>query len=275
MSWFEKNVTLAVKVACSKIFSSLPKCYTNRGDSSAPLTPVAQEHDWGHVSILPIQWCDQPDATCKPWRNSETSLQYSQAPRSTQKGKYLLISSKVFYFQTFLLQKFKLMFWLQRSQHKAHFLINKWTPFTQAPQKYTKMLSLEQFSWNVFTRVFSTMLVFPGFHTGQISCVLFFQRQSALRGELSLFPIEKVFAVFIFYRNRKIYPFPLRTVRVHGGSHAVRRCVCEMCVWNGTHLKHTTEGFLVCIQIKIRKPAWNPEFHMSNVETVTKIWSNC
>lgn len=37
LSWSEKNVTLAVKVACSKIFSSLPKCYTNRGDSYAPL----------------------------------------------------------------------------------------------------------------------------------------------------------------------------------------------------------------------------------------------
>lgn len=151
-----------------------------------------QEHDQGHISILPIQWCDQPDATCKPWRNSDTSLQYSQAPRSTQKGKYLLISSKVFYFQTFLLQKFKLMFWLQRSQHKAHFLINKWTPFTQAPQKYTKMLSLEQFSWNVFTLVFSTMLVFSGFHKGQISCVLFFQRQSKVPWEMnSVFSYRK------------------------------------------------------------------------------------
>lgn len=166
----------------------------------------------------------------------ETSPQYSQAPRSTQKGKYLLISSKVFYFQTFLLQKFKLMFWLQRSQHKAHFLINKWTPFTQAPQKYTKMLSLEQFSWNVFTLVFSTMLVFSGFHMGQISFHVFcFSRGKAkcLEGWTQSFPIEKVFAVFIFYRNRKIYPFPLRTARVHGGVHAVWRCVCEMeHIWN-------------------------------------------
>lgn len=222
-------LTLAVKVACSKILSSLPKCYTNRGDSSAPLTPGAQEHDQGHISILPIPCCDQPDATCKPWRNSETSLQYSQAPRSTQKGKYLLVSSKVFFiFKRFFYKSFKLMFWLQRSQHKAHFLINKWTPFTQAPQKYTKMLSLEQFSWNVFTLVFSTMLVFPGFHMGQISCGLFFPEAKCLERWSQSFPIEKVFAVFIFYRNRKIYPFPLRTARAHGGVHAVRRCVCEM-----------------------------------------------
>lgn len=33
----KKKVTLAVKVACSKIFSSLPKCYTNYGDFYAPL----------------------------------------------------------------------------------------------------------------------------------------------------------------------------------------------------------------------------------------------
>lgn len=112
---------------------------------------------------------------------------FTSSKKHSKRQIYLLISSKVFYFQTFLLQNLKLMFWLQRSQHKAHFLINKWTPFTQAPQKYTKMLSLEQFSWNVFTLVFSTMLVFSGFHMGQISCVLFFQRQSALRGELSLF----------------------------------------------------------------------------------------
>lgn len=115
---------------------------------------------------------------------------FTKLQEALKKSKYLLISSKVLsYFQTFLLQKFKLMFWLQRSQHKAHFLINKWTPFTQAPQKYTKMLSLEQFSWNVFTLVFSTTLVFPGFHMGQISFVLFFPeaKRSALRGELSLF----------------------------------------------------------------------------------------
>lgn len=74
--------------------------------------------------------------------------------------------------QTFLLQKFKLMVRLQGSQHKAHFLINKRNPFTQAPQKYTKVLSFEQFSWNVFTLVFST--IFPGFHMGQILFAFFF-----------------------------------------------------------------------------------------------------
>lgn len=190
MSWFEKNVTLAVKVACSKIFSSLPKCYINCGDSSAPLTLVVQEHDQGHISILPIQWCDQPDATCKPWRNSDTSLQYSQAPRSTQKGKYLLVSSKVFYFQTFLLQKFKLMFWLQRSQHKAHFLINKWTPFTQAPQKYTKMLSFfgTVLLECVYSGVFNNVSIFRVSYGPDFMCFVFPEaKQSALRGELSLF----------------------------------------------------------------------------------------
>lgn len=154
------------------------------------------------------------------------------APRSTQKGKYLFhFFQDIFllYFQTFLLQKLKLMFWLQRSQHKAHLLINKWNPFTQAPQKYTKVLSSEQFSWNVFTLVFSTMLIFPGFHMGQISFGLFSRGKTECLEMWTLSsPIEKVFAVFISHRNRKIDHFPLRTVRVHIRVHACIY-VCVKC----------------------------------------------
>jgi len=44
LSWFEKKkkqtITLAVKVACSKIFSSLSKCYTNHGDFYALLNLI-------------------------------------------------------------------------------------------------------------------------------------------------------------------------------------------------------------------------------------------
>lgn len=118
-----------------------------------PFSCLAQVHNYGHVWILPAEWCDHTDATCRPQSNFEASLPYSQRSEKPSQGKYLSASSKVSflaYVQTFLLQKFKLRFGLQRSQRKAHLLINKRTPFTQAPQKYTKVLSSEQFSWNVF-----------------------------------------------------------------------------------------------------------------------------
>lgn len=136
----------------------------------------------------------------------------------------------IFYFQTFLLQKFKLMFWLQRSQHKAHFLINKWTPFTQAPQKYTKVLSLEQFSWNVFTLVFSTMLVFPGFHMGQISCVLCFQRQSKVPWEVnSVFSYRKKYLLYLSFIETEKYT--LSPLKQRGYTEVCM--LCDVCVkWN-------------------------------------------
>lgn len=149
---------------------------------------LAQVRNYCHTVIHPTRRRDQINAICIPHNDLEP-LYYSQCSKEHQKGKYLFIPPEILSacLQTFLLQKFKLMFRLQGSQHKAHFLINKRNPFTQAPQKYTKVLSFEQFSWNVFTLVFST--IFPGFHMGQILFAFFFPpeaKDSALKGELSL-----------------------------------------------------------------------------------------
>lgn len=100
-----------------------------------------------------------------------------------------------------------------------------------------------------------TLLGFPGFHMGQIPFVLFSRsKPKCLERRAQSFPIEKVFAVFIFYRNRKIYH--ISPFEQWGYTSVCMRA--SVCVWNVTHSKHTTQGFIVCIQIKIWKPAWNP-----------------
>lgn len=77
LSWFgNKNVTLAVKVACSKIFSSLPKRYTNHGEFYAHLNLsyyLAQVRHHCHTLTLPVRCCDHSDAICIAQNDCDSS----------------------------------------------------------------------------------------------------------------------------------------------------------------------------------------------------------
>lgn len=80
----------------------------------------------------------------------------------------------------------------------------------------------------VYSGVFNNVSIFRVSYGPDFVCFVFPEAKCLERWTQS-FPIEKVFAVFIFYRNRKIYPFPLRT---RGYTEVCMLCG-DVCVkWN-------------------------------------------
>lgn len=125
-----------------------------------------------------------------------------------KKASTCFVSSKVFFlpcFQTFLLQKLKLMFWLQRSQHKAHFLINKMKSFHSGTSEVYKSgviwtVLLECVYSGVFNVSSSRVSHGPDF-----LCFIF-QRQNKVPWEVnSVFPYRKKYLLCLSFIETEKY----------------------------------------------------------------------